>query len=105
MSAVTRLVVPGPGLDVIPGGIGTSMDTGNLIPAQELRLVDGLQPIQRQKVQIPLIRVLLKLADFETYRHTAIASTAGLNTSDTKRSHLPFRIIVILLRRINEVVN
>jgi hypothetical protein len=66
MGAVTGLIVPLGSLNVIPGDERAPMDTGDLIPAQELALIDVLQTIQRQKVQVPLVRVLLQLADFET---------------------------------------
>ena len=47
--------------------------TGNLIPRKRITLIDRLKHTQRQDEEIPLVRIIAHLADFESMGHAAIS--------------------------------
>ena len=64
----------------------TAVDTGNLVVGHGVILRFVLEPLHGQKEQVPLIGILLHVADLQT-RILAIGSTGGDDLSSTRHEH------------------
>ncbi len=103
--AVAVVVLTGRGTYAVPIGVWSTVNawrmsvehrcvvsygpTRDLIPGQQLALVDGLQPLETQQIQIPLIGILtLHLTNLQPKWHRAIAAAARLDAGDAKGAQL-----------------
>ena len=63
--------------EVVPGDIGTAVNTDDLVVRKLVVLVLCHEPLHTQQVQVPLIRILLQLADLKTRRRDTAVAVAG----------------------------
>lgn len=70
----------GIGFDIVPGNIGYSVNTSNLIPPEWVGLVHRLEALHGQQVQIPLVSILLQ----RSYLKPRVKRASSIDACDCK---------------------
>ena len=76
----------------VPGGVGSSVDTGNLIPRPHVRLGASLETLEAEKIEVLAVGIVKVRVDVQAHLRRVVWSSTGLDARDDYLfgSHLEF---------------